>query len=284
MGFGQAVYKSVLEDQGRQVITVDPVRPADFKHINDALAEHQHFGTVNICTPNYTHESIARSLAAQTDIIFVEKPGVRTATHWQALHDDFPKTRFMMVKNNQYRTEIEKFKDLAQQSNNVYLRWNNKNRIPNPGSWFTNKYLSFGGVSRDLMPHLLSYVTAFTDYTSLQTTSVVMQNFTLPDITSTDYGVIDHNGVYNVDDYANISFVVGKTRWILEANWKNNRQDDASISFDLGNSAIRFELGLCPESAYNKMIQTAIDQQNNADFWKNQFDQDIWIHQQLERM
>jgi len=69
-----------------------------------------------------------------------------------------------MVKNNQYRQEIKEFQRLAESSDTVYVRWNSANRIPNPGSWFTTKKLSFGGVSRDLMPHMLSYYCALTNY------------------------------------------------------------------------------------------------------------------------
>ena len=63
MGFGQAVYQPVLKNLGMQVITVDPVKSADFKTVEDAIAAHGHFLTVNICTPNFTHEDIARQVA-----------------------------------------------------------------------------------------------------------------------------------------------------------------------------------------------------------------------------
>ena len=285
MGFGRAVYKPVLEELGYQVITVDPVQPADFLTVEAAINEHRHFDTVNICTPNYTHEILARTVAPYASIVFVEKPGVKDHYAWRQMVIDNATTRFMMVKNNQYRDTIEQFKTLAGQSHTVRIVWNNKNRIPNPGSWFTTKRLSFGGVSRDLMPHMLSYYVALTDYTmgnKLYATAV--QRNTLADIDSTDYGTVNKNGTYDVDDFCEFEFKNDKTTWILSANWKDNIADDVYISFDMKNSAAKFVLGLCPESAYKSMIETAVTNLNNNEFWKEQLQQDLWIHKQIENL
>jgi len=285
MGFGQAVYKPVLVSLGYQVITVDPLKDADFKSVQDAIAEHGHFDTVNICTPNCTHESIAREVAPYASIIFVEKPGVINSDAWKNLIEDFPATRITMVKNNQYREQIAKFKELADTATKVTVKWNSKNRIPNPGSWFTTKDLSFGGVSRDLIPHMLSYYCVLSDYkigNKLYANAV--QRHVLSDIVDTDYGVVNHDGIYNVDDLCEFEFKNGNTTWVLTANWKDNIRDDSSISFETATTAIRFELGLCPEEAYKKMIVSAISNLNNNDYWKEQLAQDLWIHQQIENL
>jgi predicted dehydrogenase len=285
MGFGNAVYKPVLEQIGSNVITVDPVKPADFKTVEEAIAVHTYFDTVNICTPNFTHESIARRVASNCGIIFVEKPGVVDSTTWKNLIEDFPNTKFMMVKNNQYRDSIQQFKELASNSKHISIIWNNKNRIPNPGSWFTTKELAFGGVSRDLLPHMLSYYACLTDYTKGSTiTKHAIQHHFLKNIDNTDYGTVDKNGIYNVDDFAELEFSNNDTIWTLSADWKNDIADDVYISFDLGHSAVKHTLGLCPESAYKTMIETAIKNLNNKEFWTEQFNQDMWIHQQLEAL
>lgn len=285
LGFGNAVYKPVLEQIGATVITVDPVKPADFKTVQDAIAVHQYFDTVNICTPNYTHEEIARSVAKNSGIVFVEKPGVIDSKCWFCLVEDFPNTRFMMVKNNQYRTEIGQFKSLADQSDSVNVVWNNKNRIPNPGSWFTNKELAFGGVSRDLIPHMLSYYCALTEITSgTKVGAVAEQRHQLADIADTDYGTVNPLGTYNVDDYCLLKYNNNGTQWRLMADWKSGEPDDVYISFNMKNSAVKHSLGLCPESAYKKMIETAIKNLNNNEFWSNQLAQDLWIHEQIEKL
>jgi predicted dehydrogenase len=285
LGFGQAVYKPVLEELGYQVITVDPVRPADYLTAEAAIAAHGHFDTVNICTPNFTHELLARTVAPNASIVFVEKPGVKNHHAWRQMVIDNPMTRFMMVKNNQYRDTNDQFKTLADQSHTVRIVWNNKNRIPNPGGWFTTKELAFGGVSRDLMPHMLSYYVALTDYTKgNKLFATALQRHELKNITDTDYGRVDHHGTYDVDDFCEFEFKNGNTTWVLTANWKDNRSDDVYISFDMKNSAAKFVLGLCPEAAYKAMIETAVKNLNNNDFWTEQLAQDLWIHQQIEKL
>jgi predicted dehydrogenase len=283
LGFGQAVYKPVLTELGYEVITVDmdTSKGADFSNLDDAIRVHSKFDTVNICTPNFTHIELARKIAAFTKIVFVEKPGVVNSEAWRWLCADYPKTRFMMVKNNQYRDTITQFKELADKRSIVKVVWNNKNRIPNPGSWFTTKELAFGGVSRDLIPHMLSYYVTLTDYTKgNKLYSTALQRYELENIIDTDYGRVDYNGTYNVDDFCEFEFSNNGTKWILSANWKDNKADDVYISFD----DVKFPLGLCPEEAYKTMIENAVTNLNNDMFWKEQLQQDLWIHKQIENL
>lgn len=285
MGFGQ-LYKDVLTGMGAEVITVDPFCVADFTSVELAIAAHGQFDTVNICVPNHMHEEIARVVAPSSKIVFVEKPGLRTAEDWNNLIADFPNTRFMMVKNNQYRKEIKRFAGLANQATAVSIQWDNKNRIPNPGSWFTDKSKAFGGVSRDLIPHMLSYYCALTNWRKGTTKSAMArQCFDLDEIVDSDYGTVNPGGVYDVDDFCLLEYVTSDNiRWTLGADWKNDRKDDIGISFGSKNSAVRFDLGLCPEEAYESMIATAWDNLSNDEFWVEQFDQDVWIHTQIENL
>jgi len=284
MGIGQ-LYYSVFASLGYDIDTVDsnPEKNTTFKTTDVITSE---YDIAVICTPNFTHELIARTIANKCKIILIEKPGVQDSKCWFCLVEDFPNTRFMMVKNNQYRNEIKVFKIQSDQSDRVYVRWNNANRIPQPGSWFTTKELAFGGVSRDLIPHMLSYYCALTDYrqgTKLKATAI--QNYKLEDITSTDYGTVNPNGTYDVDDFCHFEFKNGNTTWILSANWKTNLDhDDSSIAFSMRNSAVRHELGLCPESAYKIMVETAVKNLNNNEFWNDQLAQDLWIHEQIEKL
>lgn len=284
MGIGN-LYHSVFTSLGYGIDTVDP-NPEKNATFRSADEINKSYDIAVICTPNFTHELIARTIANRCKIVLIEKPGVIDSKCWQCLTEDYPNTRFMMVKNNQYRNEITDFKRLADQSDRVYLRWNNANRIPHPGSWFTTKELAFGGVSRDLMPHMLSYYCALTDFTKgtkLKTNA--RQNYELKDIHSTDYGVVNPNGTYDVDDFCLIEFENEGRTWLLTANWRTNLDhDDSSIAFGMKYSSVRHELGLCPESAYKKMIETAIKNLNNIEFWNNQYKQDIWIHEQLEKL
>jgi len=282
MGIGE-LYMEVLRDLGHEVITVDNQRMAHYTSVGLALDDHPMFDCTVICTPNHTHEKFAYLVSEHSKIVFIEKPGVRTAHDWQVMVDSCPETKFMMVKNNQYRDELHFFKALSKQSTNVNINWINYNRVPNPGGWFTNSHYSFGGVSRDLMPHLLSWV-AVLNPTIYQDSNVLKfereQRWKLENLLDTAYGTVNPDGLYDVDDYANIELRVGKVLYKLTANWRSLEQDDQSIAF-IGDRERRFELGLCPVSAYKKMIATAFENFSNPEWWKDQLEQDLWIHNML---
>jgi hypothetical protein len=282
MGIGQ-LYKSVLTELGHEVITVDqnPAMGADFYDYGFAFSAHGRFDTVHICTPNYTHLNIARHAAIhEAGIVFVEKPGVPDAELWRSMVTDYmTTTRFMMVKNNQWRDNLKEMREHYQTSNNIKLNWINQNRVPKPGSWFTNKDMAFGGVSRDLLPHLLSLMIAIEPqyYNTNWTFKQVWQRWNLDDLKDSDYGAVDPSGVYNVDDSVELEGIVNGKKWTIKANWRSNTHDDVAIYFD----DYKIPLGLCPEYAYRAMIQEAIENRTNNDYWLNQFEQDLWIHKRI---
>jgi predicted dehydrogenase len=285
MGIGN-LYAKILDELGHGVTTVDsdPSKEADFLTAEDAIEECRLFDTVHICTPNFTHFEIARKLAPVSKIVFIEKPGVASASIWETLIKTFPKTRFMMVKNNMWRSNIDELKKLATRAKIVNIRWIRRNCIPSPGSWFTTRDLAFGGVSRDLMPHLLSlYITLNPDWhKELVNGQSSIMNWSLENIDSTEYGTINHNGTYDVDDACHIDF---GNKWGCQANWRSMDQEDSSIEFIMQDNTIeRFELGWCPEEAYKNMIQDAIDNLNNDVFWQNQTNIDLWIHKRIENL
>jgi len=285
MGIGQ-LYKTVLEKLGHEVITVDHdiTKGAMLPTVESAMLSHAPFDTVHICTPNFTHEVIARTVARVSKIVFIEKPGVIDSKCWQCLVEDFPNTRFMMVKNNMWRSNIKDLLDQATHAKQVHIRWIRKNCIPSPGSWFTNKSLAFGGVSRDLMPHLLSLFVAMNPKWKQSSLNgqTAMARWELKDIESTEYGTVYPNGTYNVDDICIINF---GNKWRLAADWRSMDQEDSSIMFIMeDNTVSRFQLGWCPEEAYHNMIVDAITNVNNQDFWSTQYNIDKWIHERIENL
>jgi predicted dehydrogenase len=285
MGIGQ-LYKTVLEKLGHEVITIDPdiSKGADFPDIRPALLVHSWFDTVHICTPNFTHKEIAERISPYARILFIEKPGFKTSEEWISIVKHRPFTRFMMVKNNMWRSNIVDLQKLASQAKTVNIQWIRKNCIPHPGSWFTTRELAFGGVSRDLMPHLLSlYVAMNPNWDKEQVNGQsAMAQWQLKDIDSTDYGVINYNGTYDVDDKCHINF---GNKWNLSANWRSMDKEDSSIEFIMqDNSVERFELGWCPEEAYSNMISDALENIDNSDYWKDQLAIDTWIHERVENI
>jgi predicted dehydrogenase len=283
MGIGQ-LYKTVLEKLGHEVITVDqdPSKGARFDSIDKAIIHYKTFDTVHICTPNFTHFELAAKVAPYAKIVFIEKPGVATSATWTRLITEFKQTRFIMVKNNMWRSNIAELAELASKSKTVKIRWIRKNCIPSPGSWFTTKKLAFGGVSRDLMPHLLSLYVAMNPEWRAEKVSgqTAMQCWELKDIETTEYGTVNANGTYDVDDMCVINF---GGKWRCAANWRSIDEEDSSIVFVMPDNTIeRFDLGWCPEEAYHNMIVDAIANIDNYEFWLKQYDIDTWIHERIE--
>lgn len=274
-GFGKAVYYNIYKQMGWNITTVDIADPdADHADINSVVDA---FDVAHICTPNFTHYELADIAAKRSSIVFVEKPGVANSEQWQQLLDNNPSTRITMVKNNQYRDNITDMYNAAT-TGNVYINWINRNRIPNAGSWFTNKELAFGGVSRDLMPHLLSIYQMLNP--NWKETNMgeheARQRWTLDSVTDTDYGTVNKDGVYNVDDFCYIAY----DRFKLSANWRSNSDENIGVTTD----STVFELGLCPEEAYERMIKTARSNLIYDEFWQEQTEMDLWIHKQLEAL
>jgi predicted dehydrogenase len=287
MGIGN-LYATVLNNLGHGVVTVDsdPSKNADFDSVDKAIIHCRLFDTVHICTPNFTHFELAAKLAPYSKIIFVEKPGVANSTVWSTLVHTFPKTRFMMVKNNMWRDNLDEMRNCIHNATAVKIKWINKNRIPGPGTWFTTKKLAFGGVSRDLMPHLLSLYVALNDKwrESAMTGQEARQNYTLDTIQDTEYGSVKRDGIYNVDDLCKIKYMNSGRTWKMEANWADGKEDNRAIEFEMNDGSVRrFELGLCPEEAYQAMIKEAVEQVSNDEFWQKQFEIDHWIHERVEQ-
>jgi len=285
MGIGQ-LYVDVLHKLGYRVVTVDsnPKKGADFETVDAAIIKCHNFDTVHICTPNFTHFELAAKLAPYSKIVFIEKPGVATSLTWAKLISTFPQTRFMMVKNNMWRINIDDLKKLALQAKIVNIRWIRKNCIPSPGSWFTTRKLAFGGVSRDLMPHLLSLYVALNPEWRKESVNgqASLMKWQLENIDSTEYGTINPNGVYDVDDQCYIDF---GSKWGCYADWRSMDAEDSSIEFIMQDNKVeRFELGWCPEDAYQSMIADAVDNMHNYEFWLRQYDIDLWIHERIESL
>ena len=285
MGIGQ-LYKTVLTNLGHEVITVDhdSSKNPDFLSVDAATLVHGFFDTVHICTPNFTHFEIAAKVAPVSKIVFIEKPGVATSLTWCKLITTFPQTRFIMVKNNMWRSNIAELKDLASRAKTVNIVWLRRNCIPSPGSWFTTKKLAFGGVSRDLMPHLLSLYVAMNPTWRKEAVNGrgAMMQWLLENIESTEYGIVNPKGTYDVDDRCHINF---GSKWCLVADWRTMDKDDSSIEFIMQDNTVeRFELGWCPEDAYQSMIKEAVERVDDYQFWLEQFDIDTWIHERIENL
>jgi hypothetical protein len=124
-------------------------------------------------------------------------------------------------------------------------------------------------------------------YDQAKLTNQVAERFwSLSELTQTDYGRVDANGTYDVDDQVELDYTdTHGCHWIIESNWRTLTGDDRSIlmTFEDG-SHYYYELGLCPEDAYKRMISTAIEMKDTQAFWDLQLELDGWIHKTIENI
>lgn len=270
LGFGR-MYADELTFAGAGVHTLDAdadTHPT-FKHFNE-IPDRTIYDMVIIATPNHTHEELITFFSGnqtkEGSIILVEKPGVKSSDHWMNMVVAYPELRIVMTKNNMYRQEMRHlrqiFVDRFNEITSVDISWINHNRIPHPGTWFTEKEKAFGGVSKDLMSHLLTLMISLVgnDIAMLQRNRFnIAQNYDLNSVSSTDYGHVDPSGIYDVDDFCNAGFVYylgrQKMNFNLRAEWKSPTEDKTAITFNFRDDTdISYNFGLCPNHVYMEMM------------------------------
>ncbi|MFY8160764.1 MAG: Gfo/Idh/MocA family protein [Candidatus Kapaibacteriota bacterium] len=241
------------------------------------------YDAIVICSPNYTHDTFIEKFWDKTDCFIVDKPGLADYEKFKHLTCGTNK-RIMMIKNNLYRPELKGLNSILWDSDvsSVDIKWNNKNRIPFPGGWFTHKEKAYGGVSRDLLPHLLSFFYGLTGEIANVSNVESKQNWNMNTVIDTDYGVINTiDPVYNVDDYCKCDITYNGIQFRLEANWKTNIEDNISITFNWEDGrTMKYNFGLCPVNAYEKMIDSYLT--FNEKEYKKNLNVDLWIHKIME--
>jgi|TARA_B110000503_G_scaffold53231_1_gene85616 predicted dehydrogenase len=279
-GIGSNVYLPELIKLGYTVDTVDPlVSGATFEDIKQVTDS---YDVAVICTPNFTHDSIARLIAEKVECIFIEKPGLPSSSQWNNLCEDFPNTKFIMCKNNLYRSNygaIDDFLKGDEELISVDITWFNANRVPNPGGWSTQRRKAWGGVALDLFPHLYCHmIKLFGGVPEIERSSHSMaQQWVLSDLEGSDYGTVIHNGVFNVCDYAQETwYIADKYPVNVKASWKQG-YDDQSVKVYTENSMYQWNFGLCPAEAYGSMIAVGMNEP-----YELHRHIDSWIHKNLE--
>lgn len=262
-GIGANVYYPELQKLGYEVDVLDLVAPtATFKNIQEVK---EAYDIAVVCTPNYTHRPIAEHLAMNgTKSIFVEKPGLSTSQEWWDMCTAYKDTKFHLVKNNLYRAEyggvleMMKIKDVI----GIDIQWISDNRIPSPGSWFTTQKTAFGGVSRDLMPHLYCFAVKLLGPMTVAEILFIqsaIQRWDLKSISSTDYGTVNPKGTYNVDDHAMALGSIDEISVKLYATWKAGYNKQSVTLYFRDGTSFEWEFGLCPAEAYGTMLQDDSD-------------------------
>lgn len=267
LGIGR-VYEEQANKLGYKVTTIDKdsSKNADYTSI-DSVSDRK-FDLGILCTPNYTHYDYALKLSEICKNVLVEKPGFKDILELEALYK--LESKVYIVKNNLYR-DLGKYK--VGRFSRTKLNWITKNRIPFPGSWFTNKELSYGGVKKDIYPHMLALLLKINNYNLLQPFCInTDQRHILENIKDTEYGTVNPDGVYDVEDYLYAQFYDYKNynSYEIEINWASGDTEDISINYfnSQGELAYKEELGLCPNNAYGQMIKEILDNSDNYLFYE----------------
>jgi len=290
-GIGKNVYVPQLRKLGYQVHRVDPImQSAEYGSVND-IPKHIQYDIAVVCCPNIHHLPEVLMVSDYCKTILVEKPGFLNSGVWKRNLErpELKEHHIVLVKNNLYRSEIAMLRDLCEQEHvtKVEITWFNKNRIPNPGSWFTTKEQAFGGVTHDLFPHLYCFMYilfSLHQIEKLVPTTLQMQRWDLDSLAdNTDYGAINKDGTYDVCDYAEAHYLINDIPVTLQASWKEGYdKQDITIYYKDG-STFNWSFGLCPDEAYGEMIQ-AVSEGNFMFGAVGNIEKriDEWIHEQLE--
>lgn len=266
LGIGN-VYKNELISRGWNVETLD-IDSTKLPTYNEISLVKPYYNVVIICTPNYTHYDIAKYFDGKADVIIIEKPGVKSLEEWEDLIKG--KSKVFMAKNNLYRfNHLKHYNNIKE----IKIVWGNKNRVPFPGSWFTDKDKAFYGVSGDLGSHLLCMYYNITGNFLKPELTIKKQNYNLENIVDTDYGTVNKNGIYNVDD----NFILESPGVFINAYWKGNIDEKfIRLTFN-NNESIQYNFDLCPAELYGNMVEIYYHSKNNQSFINLHNTIDLWI-------
>lgn len=296
------VYKEQLLNRNFTVVTadLDKTKNPTYTDYKDAL--HQQYDMAFICTPNFLHQQMAYDIAPHTNILFVEKPGLKTEEDWYNLITTFPDVLITTAFNNAFRPQCDFLREIYKKHAkkvlptdvgivDVTISWLNCRRVPGPGTWFTNKKLAWGGVSRDLMPHILSIADVIhgnnwnrTDFHYSKD-----QHWNLDQIIKyqSDYGIIDLKGTYDVDDNASIRFLDEKNNvtWHLEVDWMTLGANTREVSITFADDTVlNFDLGLCPNYVYGLMVDKFLEYYRNLDQYQQSINcYNLRLHRIMEK-
>ncbi|QCG76242.1 hypothetical protein EST35_0362 [Pseudomonas phage vB_PaeM_PA5oct] len=276
------LYETTLSNLGFITTTIQVGDIVEFDKIEEELNSKDFF-TAFVRTSTHFQYEIAKRCASRCKIVFIDINGFRSAQEWEDIKKEFPYTRFILLKNNMWNSNISDFKKLIPDTKAINIKCLNKNKLNSLDYWNTIKGFSFGGTSRDILPHLLSIFVSLNDdfAESVATETILKRNLSLSDIKK----YIPGPGLsYDVDDYFNVSYQ-SKIICNLEADWKSNKTDVKNIEFILNDdTSSLFDIDYNEESSYSRMISNCVQNLSNEGFWSYHYLIDEWILKQIENL
>jgi len=121
-----------------------------------------------IATPNALHAPLSRSALAAGFRVLCEKPLALSRADVEDLLVD-GSGRLAVSCPYRFREDIQALAGLARSGDlgeiyRVRLSWDRARGVPQPGSWYTQRRISGGGVLADLGPHLIDLALLFTGH------------------------------------------------------------------------------------------------------------------------
>ncbi|WP_150267071.1 Gfo/Idh/MocA family protein [Paenibacillus tepidiphilus] len=124
---------------------------------------------VIIASPNYTHVDYTRQALLKGKHVLCEKPVAFLEAEIREIVELAEQNGLIYLPGfvNRFRLDVKKFYQLftegkAGELAHIEASWIRKSGVPNPGSWFTNRKFSGGGVLTDLGSHIVDICTMFT--------------------------------------------------------------------------------------------------------------------------
>lgn len=136
-------------------------------HIRKQYSEYLEFlqsgiDAVVIATPNYTHAQYSIQALENGIHVLCEKPIALISKEVRQAIKEAENNNCLYIPAfvNRFRYDIQKLKECVDKGKigeiiSINAGWLRRAGMPRPGSWFTNKKYSGGGVLSDLGPHVL---------------------------------------------------------------------------------------------------------------------------------
>lgn len=152
--------------------------PKTYNNYDEFLASG--IDAVIIATPNFTHAEYSVKALGKGIHVLCEKPVAISVEEIQKVKSEAKKSGcyYMPGFVNRFRYDISKIRECILNKEigeivSVNCGWLRRSGIPRPGTWFTNKKNSGGGVLIDLGSHMIDISTMFLGNASL--TEVALQ-------------------------------------------------------------------------------------------------------------
>lgn len=115
-----------------------------------------------IATPNYTHAPYSKKLLEHNVDVMCEKPVALSEVEIREVLNLANQNNLIYFPGmvNRYRDDVQRMLKLVKEKKigsvkEIEAGWIRKNGVPRPGTWFTKRCLSGGGVLVDLGAHIL---------------------------------------------------------------------------------------------------------------------------------